>query len=530
MEGWVQFCFAQGTPDKELRFNRALREVAARKDIKKHPTIFAWHGSSLANWHSIIRTGLGYNETRNGRSHGNGVYMSRHFKTSRGYSVTGLTWPNSDLKFNLCIGLCEIINAPDEFLSTSPHYVVQQLDWIQCRYLFVQPLTVNTKIDSTGERGKDKQFDQEIHPQPFGCEILGSDDKPLKIPVTAIPIRTVDTSTSGRSSRASLKRETREFEQLGDDSDAEDVRLLFTNDEFKGFFPPAAKRSSSRSSGVKLGDSSDFPSSPTGGIILDPTKTDFEPGAFDSSSLPRLDPPSFANPSSTRALSLELAKLQALQYRMPLHELGWYIDFNSVTNLFQWIVELHSFDSSLPLAQDMKAAGIRSIVMEMRFGADFPFSPPFVRVIRPRFMPFLQGGGGHVTAGGAMCMELLTASGWSPANSMESVLLQVRMALCNLEPQPAKGQVSSTPTTLTPEPVKIGTAAPAKVTWMDYGIWEAIDAYERSARAHGWKIAENWRQTANGPSNHASARLLRSTAPNIVTDSLDPIHPAFQLH
>ena len=70
MEGWVQFRFAQGTPDKELRFNRALREVAARKDIKKHPTIFAWHGSSLANWHSIIRTGLDYNETRNGRSYG----------------------------------------------------------------------------------------------------------------------------------------------------------------------------------------------------------------------------------------------------------------------------------------------------------------------------------------------------------------------------------------------------------------------------------------------------------------------------
>jgi len=137
-----------------------------------------------------------------------------------------------------------------------------------------------------------------------------------------------------------------------------------------------------------------------------------------------------------------------------------------------------------------------------------------------------------------MCMELLTASGWSPANSMESVLLQVRMALCNLEPQPArldknvveegkaaltaaavaatsgksksgksgwklffshtKGQGSTTPTTPTPAPVKTGAAAPAKVTWMDYGIWKAIDAYERSARAHGWKIPENWRQTANG--------------------------------
>jgi len=182
--------------------------------------------------------------------------MSRHFNTSRGYSVTGLTWPNSDLRFNLCIGLCEIINAPDEFLSTNPHYVVQQLDWIQCRYLFVQTLTVNTQINSAGNKSKDKQFDQEIHPQSPGHEILGLDDKPLKIPVVAIPIRTVD--TIGCSSRTSLKRETREFGELGDDSDAEDVCLLFTDDEFKDLSPLAAKRPLSRASSVKSGDSSDL--------------------------------------------------------------------------------------------------------------------------------------------------------------------------------------------------------------------------------------------------------------------------------
>ena len=33
-------------------------------------------------------------------------------------------------------------------------------------------------------------------------------------------------------------------------------------------------------------------------------------------------------------------------------------------------------------------------------------SPPFVRVIRPRFLGFQQGGGGHVTIGGALCMQV----------------------------------------------------------------------------------------------------------------------------
>lgn len=35
-------------------------------------------------------------------------------------------------------------------------------------------------------------------------------------------------------------------------------------------------------------------------------------------------------------------------------------------------------------------------------------------------------------------MELLTNSGWSPVSSVESVLLQVRMAMSSLDPKPAR--------------------------------------------------------------------------------------------
>lgn len=45
----VQFRFAQGAPDKELRFHRALKEVKPRDS--DYPTLFAWHGSALANWY-----------------------------------------------------------------------------------------------------------------------------------------------------------------------------------------------------------------------------------------------------------------------------------------------------------------------------------------------------------------------------------------------------------------------------------------------------------------------------------------------
>lgn len=92
-QGWTQFRFAQGAPDKEQRFVKALQQEFPREGSDKtlpasptYPTIFAWHGSGLANWHSIIRTGLDYNQVLHGRAYGNGVYHAQNLETSTGYS------------------------------------------------------------------------------------------------------------------------------------------------------------------------------------------------------------------------------------------------------------------------------------------------------------------------------------------------------------------------------------------------------------------------------------------------------------
>lgn len=172
------------------------------------------------------------------------------------------------------------------------------------------------------------------------------------------------------------------------------------------------------------------------------------------------------------------------QNEQPLHELGWHIDEDKMENMYQWIVELHSFDPTLPLAQDMKKRGVKSVVLELRFGKDYPMVPPFVRVIRPRFLSFAAGGGGHVTAGGAMCMELLTNDGWSAASSIESVLVQVRMAITSLDPKPARLE---------------GTVR------NDYGVGEAVEAYIRACAMHGWTVPTGFKEMAYGGedgSNH----------------------------
>lgn len=80
-KNYIQFRFAMGNPDKELRFQRALKELEAQQN--PFPTLFAWHGSALQNWHSILRQGLDFKKVANGRAYGDGVYFSPTYGTSQ---------------------------------------------------------------------------------------------------------------------------------------------------------------------------------------------------------------------------------------------------------------------------------------------------------------------------------------------------------------------------------------------------------------------------------------------------------------
>ncbi|EDQ92170.1 uncharacterized protein MONBRDRAFT_14240 [Monosiga brevicollis MX1] len=91
-------------------------------------------------------------------------------------------------------------------------------------------------------------------------------------------------------------------------------------------------------------------------------------------------------------------------------------------NLFEWDVMLHKFDPDTLIAHDLemmrRSHGVGSIWLRISFPQNFPFVPPFVRVLAPVVH------GGFVLSGGAVCMELLTPDGWSQAYRMESVILQ----------------------------------------------------------------------------------------------------------
>lgn len=490
VSGWLQFRFAQGSPEKEVQFQQALQQVN-----KKHKTILAWHGSALSNWHSIIREGLNFEQTHNGRAYGHGVYFGHDFNTSLGYSGGGRFgyasskyggeekpyWPNSVLKISSAVSLNELVNLPEQFQNNN-HFcmVVQHVHWIQCRCLFVQPRTFpetqsvpppTMLVPSTEESFDAKYRAVARFLQDPLNEAKGASGT-LIVPRGAIPTYE---DQGVQQATMSLKQDALGHQDDSEDEDAEDRTFL------------------TKSGDVDDGGSTTPSSSEGSAVILDESKTDFRPGALDLDTLPKLNPPSYATGQAQKTLAKELQKLQATQSSFPLHELGWFIDFDKITNMFHWIVELHSFDKNLLLAQDMKKAGVTSVVLELRFGRDFPYSPPFVRVIRPRFLPFAMGGGGHVTAGGAMCMQLLTTNGWTPITSLEGVLVQVRMAITSTEPKPAR--LEST--------VKhVGGSFSYRSR--DYGISEAFDAYKRAASTHGWNVPPDLHQAATEMKDEAA--------------------------
>lgn len=92
-------------------------------------------------------------------------------------------------------------------------------------------------------------------------------------------------------------------------------------------------------------------------------------------------------------------------------------------NLFDWNVKLHQVDKDSALWQDMKETNTEYILLNVTFPDNFPFSPPFMRVLTPRLE------NGYVLDGGAICMELLTPRGWSSAYTVEAVMRQFAASL-----------------------------------------------------------------------------------------------------
>jgi len=134
-------------------------------------------------------------------------------------------------------------------------------------------------------------------------------------------------------------------------------------------------------------------------------------------------------------------------------------------NLYNWQIKLFNFPTDSKLYKDLavynKKNKIDYIMLDVTFPEQFPYQPPFIRVLYPRFQ-FMTG---HITIGGSICMEVLTSSGWSPGYSIENLIMQIKSEIVDPHGE-ARIDLSRND---------------------HYNIHEAKESFDRLCAKYGWK-------------------------------------------
>ncbi|WVQ67429.1 uncharacterized protein L199_005626 [Kwoniella botswanensis] len=414
-----QFTFVVGSPEQESNFKNEI-ELAKKenKNCKTYPTLLAFHGSAAERWHNILRTGLDFSETINGRAYGNGVYFASNSGTSMGgYArATVHVRENADFKLSKATALVELVNVPHTFVSSHPFYVVNNVKQIKPFLLLVQGNeTTETSEEAEEERVKNAKSAKGalfVHDPMLRTKPTLNTNQPLAV---MMPEK--------------LTRTTYIDEEPNDKTDHDIFHPSPTPPKPQNTFKPSPQSRYDR--------------------------------------MESLPPPTETSVVASKALGKELKAVVKAQ-----EEGGLPFWVNpDVESLYCWTLELHTFPPDSHLYKDMKKHNIPSIIAELRFPASFPHSPPFMRIVHPRMMPFMHGGGGNITGGGSVCNELMTGTGWNPAFCTEAVVREVMTNMTEATP----------PARLDPR------------NWNSpYTMREAIEAYKRVAKQHNWEIPKDF--------------------------------------
>eukprot|EP00743_Colponemidia_sp_Colp-15_P008289 GILK01008998.1.p1 GENE.GILK01008998.1~~GILK01008998.1.p1 ORF type:complete len:1014 (-),score=198.21 GILK01008998.1:297-3245(-) len=398
-EGTHQFAILHNSPEKEACFQQ-LKAT--------HGSFFVWHGSSFENWYSILRNGLRVlSNTRlmtAGAAYGSGIYVSPTTQVSWGYSSrvsnTNSAWQHSEFHAGtLAIAICEVIDNGTTVKNNSQIWVVPKEDYITLRYFIVCDPSSHTRMSSIN-----------IGSLPVQCHFNG--------------LVQSQTDSAGNSERVQHRKVLKEQR--------------------------AAHRQEYRQQKTA-----------TKHVTVVPADVE------DDQPLDKLADRFIGQGSraATLVLMREMRKILR-QQKNPSNKSFYTVEFDE-ENCYRWKILLNgSGFGDCPLADDLKVYATRfnqkpEVLLDVLFPENFPFAPPFIRVVRPRFAFHT----GHVTVGGSICMELLTNSGWSPGYSVESVLVQIQADM-----------------------IVGGGRLDLPQCGREYSMEEAKEAFSRVARAHGWKV------------------------------------------
>jgi ubiquitin-protein ligase len=139
-------------------------------------------------------------------------------------------------------------------------------------------------------------------------------------------------------------------------------------------------------------------------------------------------------------------------------ETGFSVELVDPDSLYVWKLKIHRIDNE-KLQGQMTHYNIPFIEIEITFPPEYPIKPPFVRIVHPHFRTMT----GHITAGGSLCMEALSNSGWVPSTSVEALIIQVRSVLSD-------GGAEIDPSNFNKK----------------YTMEEAREAFARAMKVHNW--------------------------------------------
>ncbi|CEM24691.1 unnamed protein product [Vitrella brassicaformis CCMP3155] len=483
----MQLAVYKNAPEREDAFAQ-LRAASGRGSA------FAFHGSPAHKWYSIMRNGI-----RNlsntalmtaGAAHGAGVYLSKNKELSLSYCQgAGTTVYNkSKARSRLVLGVYEYINDDSCRKDTGHQIVTVQNDKaLLMRFMLIWEsssapasggyyggrgeygsLTIEqakTAWDKFQERMQ--REDRERQQQESVATLdLSFVHKPIDEDLQ--PKRNI--SGDRRSARPPDPVPPCEFERDRpcpspdamdeDDQVAEDDQFEFEDDDNdmplidNDFARPAETQHDKEQRLKKQLEEQE----------LDKRMEQIENRMEESGTLTA----DKASSAATRTLMKEFRSLMRLSLTKDKDGSESSTGFEVTLvreNMYHWQVKLTAdgFPNDAPLKKDLltfaeKTKKEAAVVMDVLFPGNFPFAPPFIRVIRPRFVFHT----GHITVGGSICMELLTPSGWRPTYSIESVLIQIKSEVIE-----GGGRIDFN---------HCG----------DYTDAEARAAYDRVARQHGW--------------------------------------------
>lgn len=399
-----------GTIDQYIITNHNPETLQFFNEEKaKHGSFFAFHGSATENWYSIVRNGLRNMSNSHlmtcGAAYGSGVYAAANFGTSLGYCRqpgSSSIWRPNILTNppSLVMAIIEVIKGGYD--KGNGIYVIPNDRHIIPRYLL--------KFSNYSSSADANKLD-------LGRQLTNVNAKFARVLGDVKNARVQEAIRKGR------KRE----------QDAKAAEEMFQREM-------AARRAREAQEAEEAKVTPEV-----------------------ESRLKRIEE-AFAGQGS---ISANKRILNEYKYLSTSKEcVGIAVEFEGGDNMYVWIasLDMDQFEVPKELKNDFAVFSQRTgkpkhLVFEVRFDAKFPFSPPFLRVIRPRFTFHT----GHITVGGSVCMQSITPSGWIPVRTVESIFIEI---LFNMGEGGARLDLNQLN--------------------VDYSLAEAQDAFQRVARQHNW--------------------------------------------